>query len=153
MSVKTKALREKLSHVTRTKPVTVPETASVREVLALMREKQAHCVMVCKGPALSGIFTERDYLMKVLGRAKGAEPIRDFMTPKPLIATLDQTLGEAIEAMNAKGLRNLPLVDEQGAPASLLTVNAIIRYLADHFPAQVVNRPPAPMVSNEQDGA
>lgn len=154
MSVKTKALGEKLVHVARTKPVTVQESASVKEVLALIRQKQVHCVMVCNGPKLSGIFTERDFLMKALGRANSNDPIRKYMTPEPVIGYLEETLGEAVEVMNAKGLRNLPLVDEQGTPASLLTVNTIIRYLADHFPAEVVNRPPQPhRVSEHTDGA
>lgn len=153
MSVKTKALGEKLSHVTRTKPVTVQEEAPLGEVLALMRQKQVHCVMVCKGKKLSGVFTERDFLMKALGK-KAFGPIKDYMTPNPVIGSLEQTVGEAVEVMNEKGLRNLPLVDEQGAPASLVTVNTIIRYLADHFPAEVLNRPPQPhRVSEETDGA
>lgn len=154
MSVKTKALAEKLVHVTRTKPVTVSETASLGKVLALMRAKKVHCIMVCKGKKLSGIFTERDYLMKALGKAKSAEPIAKYMTPKPVTAYLKETLGEVIEVMNQKGLRNLPLVDASGSPASLVTANTIIRYLADHFPAEVVNRPPQPhMISEETDGA
>jgi len=153
MSVKTKALGEKLLHVTRTKPVTVQEEAPLGEVLALMRQKQVHCVMVCKGKKLSGVFTERDFLMKALGK-KTFGPIKEYMTPNPVIGYLEETVGEAVEVMNEKGLRNLPLVDEQGAPASLVTVNTIIRYLADHFPAEVVNRPPQPrMVSEETDGA
>jgi CBS domain-containing protein len=154
MSVKTKALAEKLVHVTRTKPVTVLETAKLGAVLALMREKKVHCVMVCKGKKLTGVFTERDYLNKALGKAKSSEPISKYMTPKPLTAYLEETLGEVIEVMNQKGLRNLPLVGKGGEPASLVTVNTIIRYLADHFPAEVVNRPPQPhLVSEETDGA
>lgn len=154
MSVKTKALSEKLTYVTRTKPVTVQENATVGEVLSLMREKQIHCVLVCQGSKLAGIFTERDYLMKAIGRAKSKDPIRAYMSPDPVTGYLDETVGEAIEVMNAKGLRNLPLVDDQGAPTSLLTVTRTIQYLADHFPAEVVNRPSAPhIVTQDADGA
>lgn len=154
MSVKTKALAEKLVHVARTKPITVQEKDAVGDVLALMRKKEVHCVMVCSGPKLSGIFTERDFLMKALGKAKSGDLIREYMTPNPLIGTPDQTLGEAVEIMNAKGLRNLPLIDENGTPTSLVTVNTVIRYLAEHFPAEVVNQPPRPhMVTDETDGA
>ncbi len=154
MSVKTKALSEKLLRVVRDQPVCVEESATVREALTLMRERQTSCLMVCRGRRLVGIFTERDFLMKAAGRAKPRDPIRSYMTPSPDIARLEQTVGEAIEVMNEKGFRNLPLVDEGGSPASLVTVNGIIRYLADHFPAAVVNRPPQPhLISEEMDGA
>lgn len=152
MSQKTKALAEILSRMSRVKVITVQATDGLGQVLALMRQKQVHCVMVCSGAKLAGVFTERDYLMKVLGKGKPEDPIKNFMTPDPLIATLDETVGEAIEVMSEKGVRNLPLVDKDGAPASLVTVNTVIRYLADHFPAEVVNRPPQPMVSREMDG-
>lgn len=154
MSLKTKALNEKLAYIAREKPVTVPEEASMKDVLSLMRQHAAPCVLVCRGAKLVGIFTERDYLVKAAGQAKPGEPIRQYMTPEPVTAALEQSLGEAVEVMNAKGLRHLPLVDRHGAPASLLTVNVVIQYLADHFPAAVVNRPPQPHVTSEEtDGA
>lgn len=154
MSVKTKALSEKLAHVTRFEPLAVPDDCTVKEAIARMREKEKPVLMICKGKKLVGIFTERDYLMKVVGRAKPADPIREYMTPNPVIGSLDRTLGETIEVMNEKGLRNLPIVDEHGAPASVVTVISAIQYLADHFPAAVVNRPPQPhVVSHETDGA
>jgi CBS domain-containing protein len=154
MSFKTKALSEKLVHVARAQVVCIQEDGSLKEGLALMRQSQAPCLMICRGQKLTGIFTERDYLMKVASQEKGGELIRDFMTANPIIASLENTIGEAIEIMNSKGLRHLPLVDQDGAPASVVTVSIIIQYLADLFPAAVVNRPPQPhVVSEEMDGA
>ena len=154
MSVKTKALSEKLAHVTRFDPLIVQENCTVKEALARMRAGQKPVLLVCKGKKLVGIFTERDYLMKVVGRAKPSDPLRDYMTADPVTGSMDETLGEAIEVMNAKRLRNLPLVDKAGVPACVVTVMSVIQYLAGHFPAAVVNRPPQPHVfSEEMDGA
>ncbi|MBI5630970.1 MAG: CBS domain-containing protein [Elusimicrobia bacterium] len=154
MSVKTKALSEKLARLAHSEPVCVQENAFMQDALALMREKQTPCLMVCRGQKLVGIFTERDYLLRAVGRLRKGETVAAYMTPDPLKARLDQTVGEAVEAMNSKGLRNLPIVDDKGAPASLVTVNTLIEYLADHFPAAVVNRPPQPhVVSEDADGA
>jgi CBS domain-containing protein len=152
MSVKTKALSEKLVHVARAQPVCVPEETPLREALAVMRYRQVPCLLVTKGGKLTGIFTERDFLMKVAGKPSGGS-VGEQMTRKPVIATLDETVGEAVEEMNAKGLRNLPLADKSGAPASVVTVSSLIRYLADHFPAEVVNLPPHPQRAAETDGA
>jgi CBS domain-containing protein len=155
MSSKTKALNEKLVHVAKDNPLVVKDSDSVAEVLSKMRGQRTACALVAGSGKLVGIFTERDHLMKVAGQAEAArKPIRDFMTPNPVRASLDGTVGDAIETMNAKGLRNLPVVDAEGKPAFLITVGGIIRYLADHFPAAVVNRPPQPHVSTEHtDGA
>lgn len=154
MSVKTKALSEKLAHVTRFDPLIVQDNCTVKDALAQMRARQKPVLLVCRGKKLVGIFTERDYLMKVAGRAKPADFLRDYMTPDPVTGSVDQTLGEAVEVMNAKGLRNLPLVDAAGTPVCVVTVMSAIQYLADLFPAAVVNRPPQPhMVSPDSEGA
>lgn len=154
MSSKTKALNEKLAHVARAKPITVQEDCGLGEGLALMRRHKIPCLLVCKGPKLSGVFTERDFLMKAAGKSCESEPIRNFMTAPPIIVSEESTVGGAVELMNSKGLRNLPLVDAAGAPVSLVTVSSLIRYLAEHFPAAVVNLPPQPqMAAEETDGA
>ena len=154
MSSKTKALNEKLAHVARAKPVTVQEDCGLGEGLALMRLRQIPCLLVCKGTKLSGVFTERDFLMKAAGKADAAAAISGFMTAPPIIVSEEATVGQAIELMNEKGLRNLPLVGASGEPVSLVTVNSLIRYLAEHFPASVVNLPPRPqMAAEETDGA
>ena len=154
MSFKTKALSEKLAHIVRYEPAAVQESAPIKEALALMRQKQKPALMVCKGKKLVGIFTERDYLIKAVGRCRSTDPIRNFMTPGPITGHLEESLGEVVETMNAKGLRTLPLVDEAGGPTSVVTVLTVIQYLADHFPAAVVNRPPQPHITSDQaDGA
>lgn len=154
MSVKTKALGEKLAHVVRYEPAVVQETTPLKDALALMRSKEKPALMICRGKRLVGIFTERDYLMKIAGLVKLEEPVGKYMSPDPVTVRLENTLGEAIEAMHARRLRTLPILDEHGAPASVITVLTVIQYLADHFPAAVVNRPPQPhVVSNESDGA
>lgn len=154
MSAKTKALSEKLKHIVRYEPACVQETATVKEAVALMRQRQKPALMICRGKKLVGIFTERDYLMRVAGLAKPSDPIKKYMTPEPVVGHLEQTLGEVIEVMNEKRLRSLPLVDQHGAPASVVTVLTVIQYLADLFPAAVVNRPPTPHKrAEEMDGA
>ncbi len=154
MSLKTKALSEKLAHVARENAVAVAEDVPVGIALNLMRERDADCLSVCRAGKLVGVFTERDYLMKVAGKASSDEPISKYMTPDPIMGRLDETVGEAVEVMNERHLRHLPLVDEKGAPASVVTVDDVIRWLADQYPAAVVNRPPDPRTEGEEsDGA
>lgn len=154
MSLKTKALSEKLSAVAHEEPLCIDEKAQVAEALGAMRRHDTDCALVCRGGKLVGVFTERDYLMKVAGIAKSSDPIVKYMTPSPIVERLNQTVGEAVEVMNEKTLRHLPLVDEKGAPVGVVTVDGVIDWLAEHYPAAVVNRPPQPNVAaQETDGA
>ena len=130
------------------------QSAGIKDAACLLKAKRVGAVAVVEDGRMVGIFTERDYLMKAAGLAKPGEPISKYMTPEPITGRLEETLGEAVEVMDAKHLRTLPIVDAAGAPASVVTVLTVIQYLADHFPAAVVNRPPQPhVVSEDADGA
>ena len=153
MSIKTEALSEKVAAAAQHKLLCVEDKSSLADVLKGMRQGHVHCALVVKGKKLVGIFTERDYLMKVAATAKLSRPVAEFMTAKPITVRLDDPIGRAVEIMQEHGVRNLPLVDKAGRPAALLTVSGLIAYLADHFPAAVVNRPPDTRVTEHVEGA
>jgi CBS domain-containing protein len=155
MSLKTKVLTETLDRVPHAEVVTAKESVSVGEAVGLMRDKGVSCLIICHGKKLIGIFTERDFLMKVAADTKTlSRPISDFMTPDPKCARLSWSAGDAIELMNSAGLRHLPVLDEKENLSFVVTVDGLIRYLADHFSAVVMNRPPEPhRVAPEMDGA
>src|SRR3990172_1080181 len=63
----------------------VGPSVSVREVIAAMQQHRTGCVLVCEGRKLLGIFTEQDYLRRVLGQRRNLEcPISEIMTGKPV---------------------------------------------------------------------
>jgi CBS domain-containing protein len=151
---KTKALQETIGHLESTPFATVEPKASLKEVYATMQKAGVGCVLVCKGSKLLGIFSERDVVLKTLGDELPATPIEKLMTPDPVTATVDTTVGEAVELMHGRGFRNLPILDDKKRPIGLLTVNRIIKYLAALFPAEVYNLPPKPdQVDESADGA
>jgi branched-chain amino acid transport system substrate-binding protein len=45
---------------------------------------------------------------------------------------------------------SLPIVDELGRPTGILTVQGIMHYLVEHFPAAIYNLPPVPHHSFQQ---
>ncbi len=153
MSIKTQALNEKVAAAAQKKILCVEDKAPLADVLKSMRQGHAHCALVVKGKKLVGIFTERDYLMKVAATAKLSRPVSEFMTADPITIRLDDPIGQAVEIMQEHGVRNLPLADKAGRPVALLTVSGLIAYLADHFPAAVVNRPPDARVTEHVEGA
>jgi CBS domain-containing protein len=140
-------------------PSCVEPTATVREVLALMKEKKAGAILVCdprQEGRLVGVFTERDALRLMAGGFAGAgsngdehaggldAPIERVMTPRPTTLAATDTVGRAITMMSAGGYRRLPIADASGKPVGVVEAAGILHYLAEHFPKVVFTLPPAP---------
>ena len=128
---------------------------SYGEALERLRAAHAGSVIVTRGGKVAGVFTERDVLNKSLLEALPAStPLSKLMTPEPAFLSPKATVREAVALMDARRIRNIPLIDEGGKPLALLTVGRLIRFLADAFPAEVVNLPPRPaQVTEEVEGA
>lgn len=138
------ALRdERLGNLPLSSPACVKLGTSLQETLRLMRQERAGCVLVCDGEKLVGIFTERDVLDKLIGRGiSESEPVDSFMTREPACLRPSDSLGEAVRLMTEGGYRHIPLLDERGHRAGLIAARDIVNYVAEHFPAEVVNLPP-----------
>ena len=138
------ALRdEKLGSVAVSNPTCVPRGTSLKDTLRVMREEGVGAVLVCEGERLVGIFTERDVLNKLIGnRISESEPVDRFMTPEPAVLRRTDCLGDAVRMMTERGYRHIPLLDGQGLRDGLISAKDIVNYVAEHFPAEVVNLPP-----------
>ena len=82
------------------------------------------------------------------------QPIETVMTANPLTVKTTDSADTALNLMNEKHFRNVPVLDDTGAVIGNLTHYAIVKYLADRFPESVYNLPPEPdRVVNNRDGA
>ncbi len=138
------ALRdERLRNLPVSNPTCIPIGTDLAETLRVMKEDGVGCVLICDGDRLRGIFTERDVLNKLIGTGVGeGDPIERYMTPDPAVLSRDDTLGDAVRLMTEHGYRHVPLVDGAGMRAGMIAVRDIVQYVAEHFPAEVVNLPP-----------
>jgi CBS domain-containing protein len=138
------ALRdERLGSLPLAAPVSVSRGTSLEETLRLMRDEGAGCVLVCEDDRPVGIFTERDVLNKLIGRGVNErEAVDRYMTPDPACLTPSHTLGDAVRMMTGRGYRHIPLLDERGRKSGLVAARDIVNYIAQHFPAEVMNLPP-----------
>lgn len=95
-------------------PLTVAGTAAVAEVAKTMRERNVGAMMVVEGSRLTGVFTERDALFRVLaaGRDPGATRVGDVMTPSPQTIHPDKPFVDALRMMLEGGYRHVPVVDD-----------------------------------------
>lgn len=145
---------ETVGHMNLPMPVCVEPTATVREVLAQMKNEKRGSVSICRDGKLVGIFTERDALDLMASGASFDVAIETVMTSNPATISTNDTMKTAIDTMSSGGYRRLPVIDEEGRPVGLLKVAAILHYLVQHFPSFIYNLPPRPdQTSHQREGA
>jgi CBS domain-containing protein len=150
-----KITQTRIRHLKWKMPLCVQRGTTALEVLRRMQNERQSCVLVCDGEQCTGIFTERDYLNKIVGkRVDLSKPVDEFMSSSPKVLTTEDTLGQAIQIMHDHGYRNIPLVDQTGNCAGLLQIRNVIDFLAEIYPQEVLNTPPRPdQRFDEPDGA
>ncbi len=91
-----------------------PDT-SVFDAIRLMVEKKIGAVLIMDGDRLEGIFTERDYMSKIIlkGYSSKETPVKDVMTAKIAYITPDISLEEGLAAMAEKSCRHLPVFENK----------------------------------------
>ncbi|MEE9226274.1 MAG: CBS domain-containing protein [Acidobacteriota bacterium] len=142
-SVEETLRHEKINLLRLPAPPTVQKSARLREGLQRMKEHRSGTVLICDGDRLLGIFTERDVLMKLLDRQVDLDaPVTTFMTANPRHLGPDDNLKDAIRVMTEGDYRHVPILDPQGKPVGLLGARDLVDFIAEHFPAEVVNLPP-----------
>ncbi len=75
-------------------------------------------------------------------------PLREVMRPEPECLRLDDTLVDALHQMSVGAYRHIPVVDAQGRPTALVSMQAIVDALMAAFPQELRNRPPTPAHSD-----
>jgi CBS domain-containing protein len=126
-------------------PVCLRETATVTEAAhRMLQAHQAAALIVDVAGRLTGIFTERDLLTRVIGRSLDPKvtALSAVMTPNPEVLSLRDRVAYAVHCMSVAGYRTVPLVDADGRPVAIVTVSDVIRWLATLFPTTVLNLPP-----------
>jgi CBS domain-containing protein len=124
------------------KPICVLAADSVESVVNSLKTQRVGCVLVVdqKGK-LEGIFSERDYILKVYGSGKNeaTEPISTFMTKDPVTVEPTVTMAFALNLMSQGGFRHLPVTDKDLFPVGIISVKNIVDYIVDTFIEDVLN--------------
>ncbi len=120
---------------------TIDSGSSVADAVKKMRESKRGAIVVTAGGATVGIFTEVDFVKKVLGTDKAAGKIDAVMTKNPETVKPDTDLSQAFELMSRGNFRHLP-VQEGKQATKLLAFRHMSQYLAERFPQEVLALPP-----------
>jgi len=93
---------------------TFQRAAMVREAVNMMAERRIGAVpIVDESGQLIGIFTERDVITRVVapGRDPNTTPLGEVMTANPDTVKSSDAVLHALDMMNTKRYRHLPVVD------------------------------------------
>jgi CBS domain-containing protein len=95
-------------------PKTIATGASVSEAAKLMAQENVGSLPVVEGEELVGIVTDRDLVVQVVARGQDPDSVRvsDIYSEKPVVATPDEPLDQALQRMASEQVRRLPVVAE-----------------------------------------
>jgi CBS domain-containing protein len=111
------------------RPVAVDAETSAGQAIELMRREGIDCLLVVDGGQLVGIFTDRDAVLKVGVSIDDPRPLREVMTPDPVVLRRDDPIAVAIHKMAVGGFRHVPIVDD-GVPIGVVSARDVFRHLA-----------------------
>ncbi|KAK3997979.1 hypothetical protein QBC44DRAFT_338477 [Cladorrhinum sp. PSN332] len=105
-------------------PTTVSVRTSVKEAAQLMKENHTTAVLVQDQGAITGIFTSKDVVLRVI--APGLDPatcsVVRVMTPHPDFAPMEMTIQAALRKMHDGHYLNLPVMNVAGEIVGMVDV-------------------------------
>jgi CBS domain-containing protein len=111
----------------------VNDQLTVAEAATMMAGQGIGAVVALRDGGMSGIFTERDLLVKIAaaGLEAASTQVADVMTTDVATITVDDTVEAAVAKMRDGGFRHLPVVDGSGEPFAMLSLRDLIALLTE----------------------
>jgi len=133
--IERRVLSDRISELRPKVPITVSVDSTLSEAMSTLLDERIGCVVVEEDGKPVGIFSERDALMKVGGRADelGDQPISMFMTENPSTLDLHAKVAFAIHRMSLGSFRHIPIVTDDGDLTGIISVRDILKYLMDNL--------------------
>ena len=91
-------------------------------VAGMMLDHDCGFIPVCDSSKLAGVITDRDITCRAVaaGKNPSSTPIREVMTQPVYTIRQDEDVQAAIELMEARQIRRLPVVDDQGRVVGII---------------------------------
>ncbi len=113
------------------KVITVDSDAIVLNALVLMAENNIGAVLVTdKTGKVSGIFSERDFVRKIIVKGRNSETARvaELMTADPIAVSPEASLGECMNLMTDHKFRHLPVM-KNGQLIGIISIGDVVKSL------------------------
>lgn len=116
----------------------VDREASVLEAIRSMVQANVGSVIVTEGDAIQGIFTERDYLRRIVleGRTSQTTPVIEVTTERLVVVDPSRSTDECMTIMTQERIRHLPVID-QGKLVGIISIGDLVKYLSKEREAEI----------------
>jgi len=113
--------------------VSVTPDTSVLDAIKLMADKTVGSVVVMESGELCGIMTERDYSRKVIiaDRSSSKTMVAEIMTADVVTTSSAKTVDDCMGLMAEKGIRHLPVVEDQQVIGMISVGDIVQAIIAD----------------------
>jgi CBS domain-containing protein len=109
----------------------VPPGAIVYDSIETMVGRNVGSVLVQEGDRIVGIFTERDYLRRVLLEDRDPKKTRvaEVMTPRIIAVDPQRSIEECMAIMTQQRIRHLPVMDGNRL-AGIISIGDVVKHLS-----------------------
>jgi CBS domain-containing protein len=110
---------------------TVERETTTYEALEKMVRHNVGALVVTEGDGTVGIFTERDFLRRVVlqGRDPKATRVREVMSERLVCTDPDRSVEDCMAVMTHERIRHLPVV-VSGRLAGIVSIGDVVRHLS-----------------------
>lgn len=121
-----------------TSVVTTSPDSMVYDAIETMVDQNVGSTLIVDGTDLVGIFTERDYLRRIViqGRTSKTTTVRDVMTVDVMVTTPDTTIEECLARMTQARCRHLPVVTD-GTIRGIVSIGDCVKQLLQDAKGEV----------------
>lgn len=108
-------------------PECVSDTASLRDVARIMKDKDTGVVPVVDGKKIIGLITDRDIVVRGLAEGKNLDntSVNELMTKSVRSVREDATVGEALEMMSRAEIRRVAVVNNNDELVGIVSIGDI----------------------------
>jgi len=118
--------------------LTIDRDESVFEAIRLMVESNVGSVIVTHDDVICGIFTERDYLRRIVleGRTSKETPVIEVTTERLVVVEPSRSIEECMAMMTHERIRHLPVIDGKKL-VGLVSIGDLVKHLSREREAEV----------------
>src|SRR6266705_1808846 len=117
-----------LLRITRTPLVTVSAHSTVMDAVRTMHQEHIGAIAVVDSERLTGIFSERDLMNRVVLKWRNPEYTRVGVVMTSPVITIPRSLtaDDALKLMDERQIRHLPVVNIAGKLLGMLSVRSLL---------------------------
>jgi CBS domain-containing protein len=111
-------------------PLSMDESESVWDAVEMMNQRAVSAVVATAALKPVGLFTERDVLNRVVAKQLDGSKtqLKEVMTSPLITMPITALVGEVLEQMSRRDIRNMPIIGEWDQLAGLVSMPDVLQY-------------------------